>query len=211
MLVVPVGYRFTGELLNTVKNNDYIVPIGGAIPAQTPMFGIPMSKPTGISPHPELMWCAAMTGSAPGRWKIVCLPKELNAVRWIDAGVDLFPATVFIPLNGMPATTPQIKEKEIDIPLPLTAAIQFGRWSGDGADVYLGIRQPDSRTPIGIHVSGDHRVATLHLKTAADGACHLGIFGGELAIRPTSDGKSAAIEIVKAFPVVSTLAPPSGG
>lgn len=207
ILVAPVGYFFTGVLLNTVKNNDYIIPIGGSIPAGTPIFGIPMSKATGVAPYPNLMWCAAMGGPTANqpsaRWKIICLPSLYKSVRWIDTGTDLFPDRLAIPLNGMPATTPQIEVKSVDLAIPLTAAVQFVGWSGDGANVRLGVRQPDTHTIIGIHVSGDHQVATLHLGGAPDGASHLAIFGGEVAIRPGRDGKSAAIQVTRPFPVAT--------
>ena len=196
---VPIHYRFTGGLTNVVKNNNYILSVGGSMPAGTPVFGMPMSKPTGVAPHPELTWCAAVAGSTVSAkgWRIVCFPKEWNGVKWIDAGSDLFPATLFIPMGSMPATTPQIEETSVDIPVPLTAAVKFTGWVGDRAGVVIGIRQPDSRTPVGIHVSGEHRVLSLSLGPATDGACHGGIFGGEFALRPGPDGKSAVIEIIK--------------
>jgi hypothetical protein len=127
------------------------------------------------------------TATAPSaRWKIICLPSLFKSVRWVDAGTELFPASLAIPLNGMPATTPDVEEKPVEMALPLTSAVQFAGWSGDGVDIRLGVRQPDTRTLVGIHVSGDHRIATLHLGRGPDGACHFALFGGEFAVRPGS-------------------------
>ena len=204
VVVAPVRYVYTGALVNTVRTCNMLPPTCASIPAGTPMFGIPMSFPTGVAPHPNLMWCAAMGGPTAtdlaARWRIVCLPVMAGWVRWLDVRSDLFPASLSISINGDVATTPIIQDKPQDIPLPLTAAVRFIGWSGDGADIQLSVRQPDSRTLLGAHDSGDHRLVTIHLGCGKDGACHLGSFDGEFAMRRGSDGKSAVIEIVKPFP-----------
>ena len=203
LLTVPVTYAVTDILRDEVKGPPLILLRSPIIPAGTPVFAIPSRPPTGLAPHPELLWCAAQVEPGklqkPSHWNITCFPKALfGFVGFAPVGQNFFPAS-FAYHTLDQTTVPDIQEKPIDLVPPLTLVIQFAGWKNNLADLHVIVRQP-THIPFGVQpVYGDQVIAREQLPRDAAGVAHLPVFGGEILIRPGLDGKSAAVEITKPF------------
>lgn len=211
LISVPVTYAFTGVLRNEVRDRMSfgISKSTKPIPAGTPVFGIPMSYPTGLAPHPRLTWCAALVEpngpEKPSRWNVTCFPKIFNKmIVFVPLGEDIFPASFSIRQGEDMATVPDIEEKPVDLNPPLKLAILFAGWEHNAAELRVVVRQPQHTPFPGLlggsqSAPGEQTLARERLPLDATGAAHLPLFGGEILIRPGPDGKSAAAEIAKPF------------
>ena len=208
LVVAPVAYAATGSLREPISGYSLLGKTK-PLPAGTPVFGLPMTEIGSISNPAPLTWCAPLSkpggkGGAAIQWDVICFPTYI-VPRWEELGPSLFPASIPIRVSDSQSPPPEVLRGPIDVDLPLDVVVQFMGWTADGADVRFVVREPGSRSLIGIKSSGDHPIARIHLPRSADGGSHLAFYGGEVLIRPATNPSSAVTALATPFPIT----PPS--
>ena len=176
-LTVPVRHGFTGVLAKPVTTergfNHPSLPAGQAV------YGQPMGGPDG----PGLVWCAPRSAGQPVRWTAVCLPYGDESHVWVEGEPALLASQLkWHDASARTASAPEVDRRPIDLP-PMRLDYAFA-----GVD-------PRGWAIVAIRLDwgeGPKLLRSVALPPAADGATHLRLMGGEIALRRVPGSRGAA-------------------